>query len=164
MPRPTWARPTHDGPSAHDEQSEAVVSVQWAPRAAPTSNLIPPVEVAREIDLPETGILDLACGRVLRGLFTGPGKRCDRLGRVRDEIRLDAVHRLFDSSLLLGLEQRMVLEWIVGLVSVDRHLPIEVRIMFLQCKVILDHLRERRRCLYRHTFLRVGDVLLSGPL
>src|SRR3954466_4981752 len=91
-------------------------------------NLIPPVEVARAIDLPETGILDLACGRVLRGLFTGPGKRCDRLGRVRDEIRLDAVHRLFDSSLLLGLEQRMVLEWIVGLVSVDRHLPIEVRI------------------------------------
>ena len=28
--------------------------------------------------------------------------------------------------------------------------------------MILDHLREQRRCLYRHTFLRVGDVLLGG--
>src|SRR3954453_4578720 len=142
MPRPTWARPTHDGPSAHYEPSESVVSVQWAPRAAPTLNLIPPVEVASAIDLPETGILDLACGRVLRGLFTGPGKRRDRLGRVRHEVGLPAVHRLFEASLLLGLEQRVVLERVSGLVSVHRHLAIEVRIPLFQLEVILDHLRK----------------------
>src|SRR4051794_41617217 len=103
MPCPTWrARPLHDGPSAHGEESEAVASVQRAPqsgvrkegkglaRRARPLKLISPVEVARAIDLPETGILDLACGRVLRGLFTGPGKRRDRLGRVRHEVRLDA--------------------------------------------------------------------------
>src|SRR3954466_12606496 len=80
-------------------------------------NLISPVEVASAIDLPETGILDLACGRVLRGLFTGPGKRRDRFGRMRDEVRLDAVHRFLEASLLLGLEQRVVLERVVGLVT-----------------------------------------------
>jgi hypothetical protein len=61
---------------------------------------------------------------------------------VRDEVRRDAVHRLFEASLLLRLEQGMVLEGVIGLVAIDRHLMIEVRIPLLQIEMISDHLRE----------------------
>src|SRR5881296_75930 len=53
-----------------------------SPRSVP--DLVAPVEVAGAIDLPETGILDLACGRVLRGLLAGP--REVRLRSVDDEV------------------------------------------------------------------------------
>ena len=46
------------------------------------------------------------------------------------------------AGLLLALEERAVLERIVGAIAVDRHLAIEVRVPFLQVEVIPDHLRE----------------------
>src|SRR5205823_10881129 len=130
---------------------------------APPRNLVAPVEVAGAIDLPETGVLDRAGRRRRRvrdGLLAGPGKR--RFHAVRGEGRLDAVHRLLDPRLLFGLEERMVLERILVLVAGDRHMAIELRVPFLQLEVILDHLREQRRCLYRHTFLRVREPAPSS--
>ena len=97
-----------------------------------TPNSVAPVEVASAIDGPEAGIFDLACGRRgggtrcggLRGLLTGPGQV--HVGAVRDEVRINnTVHRLLDPRLLLGLEERMVLERIVRHVPVDRHLALE---------------------------------------
>src|SRR5206468_13119480 len=91
---------------------------EWAGRRASgaPANSVAPVEVAGAIDGPEAGIFDRsACGycrsRGLDGLFTGP--RQDVLGAVRDEVRLDAVHRLLETGLLFSLEQRVVLERIV---------------------------------------------------
>src|SRR3954453_14245735 len=123
---------------------------------APPRSSVAPVEVAGAIDLPEAGILDRSCGRgsILRGRLTGPGQVRNsaraRAVALRGEVRLHAVHRLLEARLLLGLEQRMVLERIVGPVTVDRHLPVEIRILLLQIEVIPDHLREQRRGLYRH--------------
>src|SRR5438034_3032181 len=97
---------------------------QAPPGGAQPRNSVAPVEVAGAIDLPETGILDLACGHVLGGLLTGPGQRHRRLGAMCDEVRLDAVHRLLEAGLFLGLEERVVLERIVGFVAIDRHLVI----------------------------------------
>ena len=54
------------------------------------------------------------------------------------------VEGLLDPSLLLGLEQRVILERILDLIAVERHLPIEVRVLLLQLEVILDHARKGR--------------------
>ena len=76
-----------------------------------------------------------------------------------NECRLDAVHRLLDPGLLLGLEQRVVLERILVLVPLDRHARIERRVALLQIEVIPDHLSEQRGGLYLHmAFLQIGDV------
>jgi uracil-DNA glycosylase len=116
--------------------------------AVPGTKSVAPVEVAGAIDGPETGVLDLACRcrgnrvrrRRLRGLLAGP--RQVHVGAVRNEVRIDSVHRLFQARLLLGLEQRVVLEGICGFVALDRHSRIEIRVPLLEFKVIPDHLSE----------------------
>src|SRR5690349_10786561 len=86
-----------------------------APRAL---GLVAPVEVARAA--PEARVFELR-NVMLGGLLTGP-----RENRLRDgEGRLDAVHRLLDTSLLLGLEERMVVERVRVLVPLERHLVLE---------------------------------------
>jgi hypothetical protein len=86
-----------------------------------------------------------------------------RLGLLGDEGGY-AVHRLLEASLLLGLEQRMILERILCLVAVDRHLPVERGVLLLECQMILDHLGEQRRCLYRHNLPPDrGRALLRAP-
>src|SRR4051812_12532100 len=54
-----------------------------------------------------------------RGLLAGP--------RVRRDDRLGPVDRLLEPRLLLGLEERMVLEGILGLVDRQGHLAIKSR-------------------------------------
>src|SRR3954447_17916388 len=80
-------------------------------------------------------------------VFPGPFEG-DR--RLRRDGRLGAVHRVLDAGLLLGLEQRMVLERVLVLVTIERKLLAELRVLFLELEVILDHLREQRWGLYRH--------------
>src|SRR5919197_3575079 len=123
-----------------------------APQAVP---LVAPVEVAGAA--PETrvelGVVDVVVGR--------PGERS------RDGVRghvavLHAVHRLLEARLLFGLEQRMVLEWILGLVAPERHGRLEVRVPALQLEVILDDLCEQGGSLYRHRGLRRRWGWLGG--
>ena len=112
-----------------------------APRAR-----VAPVEVARP--RPETGVGVLAG----RGLLLG---RPPERGSVRELGGVDlAVHRLFESSLLLGLEQRVVLERILALVPVERKLLLEPRVALLQREVLLDDLGEQGRRLNGHRYLR----------
>ena len=64
----------------------------------------------------------------------------------RERVQLDrrlAVEGLLDPSLLLGLEQRMILERILDLVAIERHLAVEIGVLLLQLEVILDHACER---------------------
>src|SRR5581483_9828737 len=122
-------------------------------------SLVAPVEVACAIDRPESvglRVVDLGCGRVLRGLLAGPGQRL-----VGDEGGLP-VHRLLEPGLLLGLEQRMVLERIVRLVVLDRHVAVERGVALLELQMVSDDLREVRRCLYRHSFLPWGLPYLAA--
>src|SRR5712691_1553635 len=116
--------------------------------SSPREALVAPVEVAGAIDGPEAGILDRIARRGLRGLFARPWKY--GLGGMGGEVRLDTVHRLLEARLLLGLEQRVVLERIGRLVAIDRHLAVERGVPLLQRQVILDDFCEQRRCLYRH--------------
>jgi hypothetical protein len=53
-----------------------------------------------------------------------------------------AVEGVLDPRLLLGLEQRVILERILDPVGVDRHVPLELSVLALQLEVILDHVCE----------------------
>src|ERR1700693_646471 len=66
-------------------------------------DLVPPVEVAGAA--PEGGVLDWLLR--LRG----------EAGRLLGRDELFSVHRLLDPRLLLGLEERVVLEWVCCLVA-----------------------------------------------
>src|SRR3954454_14973226 len=109
-------------------------------RAAAAAALVAPVEVARLA--PEAFLLGLR-------LVGRPGER----GALLGDCRLLAVHRLLDAGLLLGLEERVVLEGVLGLVTVDRQLAFELRVLLLQFEMVLDHLRKQRRCLHRQKLL-----------
>ena len=65
----------------------------------------------------------------------------------------DAVHRVLDPRLLLGLEERVVLERILVHVLAERHLVLERRVAPLQLQMLLDDLGEHRRRVYSHEFL-----------
>jgi len=67
--------------------------------------------------------------------------------------RLDAVERFLDPRLLLGLEERVVLERIVMHVSLERHVVLECGVAPLQLEMVLDHPSKLRRSLYRHVIL-----------
>src|SRR5204863_4933378 len=107
-----------------------------------TESSVAPVEVAAAA--PEA-LVGLGC-HLLGRLFAGPGHH----GRLTADCSLLAVHRLFEASLLFGLEQRMVVERVQILVVNEGHLVFEPRVPFLQLEVILDHLGEHRRCFNRH--------------
>src|SRR4029079_4295952 len=103
--------------------------------------LVAPVEVARAspealVRFPRDGLLVI--------VFAGP---LEGNGRLRRDGRLGAVHRVLDASLLLGLEQRVVVERILVLVALERQLVVELRVPLLQREMILDDLREKRRCI-----------------
>ena len=76
--------------------------------------------------------------------------------RVERHGRLVAVHRLLEAGLLLGLEQRVVVERIVDAIALERHRRLELGIAALQLEVVLDHTCEQRRGLNRHRDLRGG--------
>jgi hypothetical protein len=88
------------------------------------------------------------------------------LGREADELLggegLLAVHRLLDSRLLLGLEERVVFERVFGLVLVERHVLVELRVLALELEVFLDYVSKDGRRLYRHETSLVGRSLLTG--
>ena len=99
-------------------------------------DLISPVEVAGAT--PE---------RVFVGRRLGlRNRQAHGLGRRR----FLAVHGLFDSGLLLALEQGVVVEWILGLVTIDRQVRLDLLVLALELEVILDDVGEERRCLYWH--------------
>src|SRR2546423_10737348 len=109
--------------------------------------LVAPVEVAGAS--PEAIVpFDSSGLRLLVVFFAGPFEG-DR--RLRRDGRLRAVHRDLDAGLLLGLEQRVVVERILVLVAVERQLIVELRVLFLQLEMILNDLREKRRCVYGHS-------------
>src|SRR5262249_41624871 len=81
-----------------------------------------------------------------RRVLAGPGHH------VRHDGGLGSVHRLLETSLLLGLEERVVVERILRLVAVEGHAALELRVLLLQLEVMLDCLREQRRRLNGHTF------------
>ena len=66
------------------------------------------------------------------------------------------VHRLLEPRLLLGLEERVVLEGVLGLVDVQGHLRVERGVLLLQLEMLLDRLREQRRAFDRHDFSSWG--------
>src|SRR2546423_931828 len=108
--------------------------------------LVAPVEVARAS--PEAVVTFDSSGlRLLVVFFAGPFEG-DR--RLRRDGRLGAVHRVLDAGLLLGLEQRVIVERILVLVAVERQLLVELRVPLLQLEMILDDLREKRRRIYGH--------------
>src|SRR4029453_7229423 len=106
------------------------------------AELVAPVEISTAAPQP------LFCGgaSVLFGLRARPG----RDGRLSPDGRLLTVHRLLQPCLLLGLEERVVVERILVLVQRERHRVLEPGVAFLQLEVILNDLREQRRCLNRH--------------
>jgi hypothetical protein len=82
-------------------------------------------------------------------------------------VRLDGnhdfpVHRLLDPRLLLGLEERVVLEGVLDPVALEGHLIVEPGVLALELEVVLDHVCEQRRCLYRHR--RTSWKLIGGGL
>jgi len=91
---------------------------------------VAPVEVARLA--PEPGFLR-------HRLLGGPGVLFQGL---RSDRPLLAVHRLLEPRLLLGLEERMILERILVLVPIERYLGLELGVPLLQLEMILDHLCE----------------------
>src|SRR6266540_2149159 len=100
--------------------------------------LIAPVEVAR-LATPEA-VLEVGArrSRVLdrRSLLAGP-----RTGWADGRL---AVHGLFETCLLLGLEERMVLERVFGLVDVQRHPRVERGVLLLEREMFLDRLCKQR--------------------
>src|SRR5262249_11164295 len=95
---------------------------------------------------------------LLERFFAGPD--ADVLQALVAEVRVDAVHRLLNSRLFLTLEQRVVLERISVFVVLDRHCATEPGVLLFQSEVFLDHLRENRRCLYRHKVSSRGVTLV----
>src|SRR4029453_4906336 len=85
---------------------------------------VAPVEVARST--PE---------RILSG-FHAFVTRAGKAGLLHPG---GAVGGVLDPRLFLGLEERMVLEWILDPVAVDRHVALELGVLALQLEVILDH-------------------------
>ena len=65
------------------------------------------------------------------------GRRPIERRRLVDD-RLSAVHRVLDPRLLLGLEQRMILERVVRHVLLERHFVLESSVAPLQLEVLLD--------------------------
>src|SRR6266516_21448 len=124
----------------------------WAGREV----LVAPVEVATAA--PE--ILFAVGGRPLEGVLTGPGEHRRPVG----DHRLLPVHGLLEPRLLLGLEQGVVVERIVGLVVADGHSLLELRVALLQLEMVLDDLGEQGRCLNRHrgSWLGGGAWLARG--
>ena len=57
----------------------------------------------------------------------------------------DAFERLLEAGLLLGLEERVVLERILDRVPVERHVAVERGVALLQVEVLLDRAGERGR-------------------
>src|SRR5204863_8816029 len=86
------------------------------------------------------------------GLLAGPRRN----GRIQGDDRLLAVHRLLEAGLLLGLEERMVVEGVCVLVMPERHRVLEPRVPFLELQVVLDHFRKERGCFNRHSISWVG--------
>src|SRR5207244_87668 len=80
--------------------------------------------------------------RMLFGLLAGP--------REHDGLRYNrrrlAVNRLLEARLVLGLEEGVVVERILGLVVPERHRVVEPGVSLLQIEMVLDHLGERRCC------------------
>src|SRR5262249_5805397 len=104
--------------------------------------LVAPVEVSGL--RPET----LFHGRrsFLGGVLAGPRGH----GRPGTDDRLLAVHRLLEPSLLFRLEERVIVERILGLVVAERHGTLELRVPLLQLEVVLNDLREQRLRINRH--------------
>src|SRR2546421_3165355 len=112
--------------------------------------LVAPVEVARTA--PEPGVV--LRRRLLVDLLAGPRRR----HRAGDGCRHRAVERVLDPGLLLGLEERMVVERVRDLVAAERHRVLEPGVALLELEVVLDHTGKDRRCLHRH-----AASSLSGP-
>src|ERR671937_210144 len=113
--------------------------------------LVAPVEVARTA--PKAFFL------LREVLLCRPGER----NALRRDGGLLAVHRLLDAGLLLGLEERMVLERILGLVSIERQVALELRVPLFQLEVVLDDLGKERRGLHRRYASR-GSLGKRGRL
>src|SRR5262245_60958537 len=112
---------------------------------ASVGGLVAPVEVAAAA--PEVVAVDLDFGaRVLDRLLAGPREH----GRLQRDGRLLTVHRLLESGLLFRLEQRMIVEGIHGPVVTEGHGVLELRVPLFELEMVLNDLREDRRCLYRH--------------
>ena len=75
---------------------------------------------------------------LLGGLLAGPGQRhgLDLHGGLL------AVHGLLEASLLLGLEEWVIVERIRDAIAVDRHGRLELGIAPLELEMILDHTRK----------------------
>jgi hypothetical protein len=108
--------------------------------------VVAPVEVARAAPKAFVGLE--------RGVLGGIDQR--QLGDRGRNGEL-AVHGLLETGLLLRLEERVVVERVLGHVLPQRHVALEGGVPRLQLEMILNHAREKRRSLYRHCFLRVGD-------
>src|SRR5262249_19393162 len=97
-----------------------LVTSQIRGKSTDFPRLIAPVEVARAS--PE-GVVGFDGGRLVVDVFAGP---LEGNGRLRRDGRLGAVHRVLDAGLLLGLEEWVVVERIVVLVTVEGQLSIEL--------------------------------------
>src|SRR6266536_339280 len=84
--------------------SEAKVQARFAQNQQNFRELVAPVEVARASP---QAVVCFDSRRLLQIVFTGP---LEGDSRLRRDGRLRAVHRVLDAGLLLGLEQRMVVE------------------------------------------------------
>src|SRR5262245_11849001 len=122
---------------------------------------VAPVEVARTA--PEIAF-GVRLGKRRIGLLTGrPGE--DELVLCRDG--LGARERLLEAGLLLRLEQRVILEWVLRSVLIDRHLPLEPGVTPLELEMLLDHLGERQCSIQRHPYplsLTKRPILNDGPV
>ena len=81
----------------------------------------------------------------------------DLYGRRLVHYGLCAVHRVLDPGLLLGLEERVVLERVVRHVALERHVVLESCIAAPQLEVLLNHCGEKRLGLDGHTFLLIDS-------
>ena len=133
-------------------------------------SVVAPVEVARA--RPEASSEALAVGVLFSCGFVDRGSSLERVlrggrpverGRLVHD-RLGAVHRVLDPGLLLGLEERVVLERVVGHVPLERHLVLERRVAPLELEVLLDHLREQRLSVDWTMFLLLIDRHLPASL
>src|SRR5262249_18801151 len=122
-----------------------LVTSQIRGKSTDFPRLIAPVEVARAS--PEA-VMSLDGTRFVDVVFAGP---LEGNGRLHGNGRLGAVHRVLHAGLLLGLEQRVVVERILVFVAVEGQLRVELCVPLLQLEVILDDLRKKRRCIYGHT-------------
>src|SRR6188472_1390913 len=113
--------------------------------------LLAPVEVARAAPeaVVERGALD-------RLVLAGPRERLARLGGGH------TVERLLEAGLLLRLEQRVVLEGVLDLVAVERHVAVERGVSLLQVEVLLDRARQGRCVVFGALVGREGVFRNAG--